>query len=92
MTRQGKLRGASQTVFRGRFPAVLKALKRKRKLVLGYILGLYGGYMGIMEKKMETTTTVYLDVSGSLGKGGPHHQGGQSFLCPWEWGDDLIVK
>ena len=27
---------------------------------IGYILGLYWGYMGIMEKKMEATIVVYI--------------------------------
>ena len=34
--------------------------------IIGYILGIYGGYMWIMEKKMETTIT-----SQSRGHGNP---------------------
>ena len=34
---------------------------------IGYILGLYWGYVGIMEKKMETTIMGYIGVIGLFG-------------------------
>ena len=32
-------------------------------VILGILLGLYWGYIGIMEKKMETTTKGYMSYS-----------------------------
>ena len=34
--------------------------------IMGYILGLYWGYIGIMEKKMETTILGYSDMAQGL--------------------------
>ena len=33
-----------------------KTMEYEMEVSIGVILGLYGGYIGIMEKKMETTT------------------------------------
>ena len=32
---------------------------------IGIILGLYCGYIGIVDKKMETTTVSYLEAHGT---------------------------